>query len=106
MPEGIFVTHVTEVHYIPPKGISAEIFRTFADIFPVADFYYEYIPSFSSLWAFAVGSLKYSPGDVSPQTISERLRERKLDNLLYYDQETHNRLFHLPKCLRKILSPG
>ncbi|MEW6213861.1 MAG: polyamine aminopropyltransferase [Nitrospirota bacterium] len=103
MPDGIFVTHATEVQYIPHKSISPEIFRTFAEIFPIAEFYYDYIPSFSSLWAFTVGSLKYSPMKMSSTNIGNRLKERRLENLLYYDVETHKRLFYLPKCLRKLL---
>lgn len=103
MPDGIFVTHATEVHYIPHKSISHKIFRTFAEIFPIAEFYYDYIPSFSSLWAFTVGSLKYSPRETSSTTIGTRLKERRLKNLSYYDQETHKRLFYLPKCIKKLL---
>jgi len=104
MPEGIFVTHATDIHYTPYKTISPGIFRNFTKIFPAADFYYEYIPSFSSLWAFALGSLRYSPKSLSPQSIHKRLRKRGLDALSYYDQETHTRLFHLPRCVRKLLS--
>lgn len=106
IPDGIFVTHATEVHYTSNESISAQIFKTLADIFPVAQFYYEYIPSFSSLWAFTVGSLKYSPGEMSSTIVGKRLKERKLKNLSYYDPETHKRLFYLPKCLRKLLLPG
>ncbi|MEW6162893.1 MAG: polyamine aminopropyltransferase [Nitrospirota bacterium] len=103
MPDGIFVTHATEVHYISGRSLSIEIFRTLAEIFPIAEFYYEYIPSFSSLWAFTVGSLKYSSGEMSSTTIDNRLKKRGLTNLSYYDQETHKRLFYLPKCLKRLL---
>lgn len=103
--DGIFVTHATDVSYTS-KGISAQIFKTLADIFPVAEFYYEYIPSFSSLWAFTVASSKYNPGQISSSVVSTRLKERKLKNLSYYDPETHRRLFSLPKCIRKLLTTG
>lgn len=101
--DGIFVTHITEVHYIPNKSISTEIFKILTEIFPITEFYYEYIPSFSSLWAFTIGSLKYSSKEMSSTTIGSRLKERKLENLLYYDQETHKGLFNLPKYLRDLL---
>lgn len=103
--DGIFVTHATDVRYTS-KGISAQIFKTLADIFPAAEFYYEYIPSFSSLWAFTVASSKYNPGQISSSVVSTRLKERKLKNLSYYDPETHRRLFSLPKCIRKLLTTG
>jgi spermidine synthase len=73
------------------------------NIFPCTDFYYEYIPSFSSLWGFAACSQKYSPRKISPAMVDKRLKKRKLDTLSFYDKETHLRLFNLPKMLRQIL---
>lgn len=102
-PDGIFITHATAAFYTSNKSISTEIFKMFSDIFQLSDFYYEYIPSFSSLWAFTIGSLKYSPKKLSSASLDKRLRKRGLRNLSYYDQETHKRLFYLPKCLRKVL---
>jgi spermidine synthase len=103
MPNGIFVTHATEAYYTPKKSISIEIFKKFSDIFPISDFYYEYVPSFGTLWSFIIGSLTYSPMKLSSVIIGNRLKKRGLNNLLYYDQETHKRLFYIPKCLRKSL---
>ena len=102
-PTGIFVTHATAVFYTPDKSITTRIFRMLSDIFPVADFYYEYIPSYSSLWSFTIGSLKYSPWKLSSSVLNRRLTKRGLNNLSYYDQETHKRIFSLPKCVRKVL---
>jgi spermidine synthase len=104
--KGIFVTHATDIHYTLKKGVSTQVFKTLIDIFPKVEFYYEYIPSFSSLWAFTIGSLKYNPGEISSNIISKRLKERKLEDLSYYDPETHERLFCLPKCIRKFLTSG
>lgn len=102
-PDGIFVTHATAVFYASYNTTCIRIFKILSDIFPVADFYYEYIPSFSSLWAFTIGSRKYSPVKLSAATLDKRLKKRRLNNLSYYDQETHKKLFYLPKCLRIFL---
>ncbi|MEW6675963.1 MAG: polyamine aminopropyltransferase [Nitrospirota bacterium] len=102
-PEGIFVTHATEVYYNFDKSVFIKIFRILTEIFSIAEFYYEYVPSFSSLWAFIVGSLKYSPKKISSTTVSNRLKKRRLKDLLYYDEETHKRLFSLSKYLRNLL---
>lgn len=101
--KGIFVTHATEIHYVSNTGVSTQIFKTLTDIFPKVEFYYEYIPSFSSLWSFTIGSLKYSAREISSNIISKRLKERKLENLLYYDAKTNERLFCLPKFIRRLL---
>ncbi|MFZ6016523.1 MAG: polyamine aminopropyltransferase [Nitrospirota bacterium] len=102
-PEGIFVTHATEVYYNFDKSVFIKIFRILTEIFSIAEFYYEYVPSFSSLWAFIVGSLKYSPKKISSTTVSNRLKKRRLEDLLYYDEETHKRFFSLSKYLRNLL---
>jgi len=103
MPNGIFVTHATEAYYTQNKSISIEIFKKFSDVFPISDFYYEYVPSFGTLWSFIIGSLTYSPAKLSSVIIGNRLKKRGLNNLSYYDQETHKRLFSIPKCIGKYL---
>jgi spermidine synthase len=97
---GIFVTHTTGVFYTSSGYIYTDILKSLNDIFPLTDFYYEYIPSFSSLWGFAACSQKYSPRKLSSATVYKRLKKRKLNSLSYYDTETHTRLFHLPGLLR------
>ncbi len=101
--DGIFVTHATGVFYTSIESIYISILNTLNTIFPLTDFYFEYIPSFSSLWGFVLCSQKYTPKKLSPSSLSKRLKKKKLDSLSYYDTETHTRLFHLPKLLRKSL---
>jgi spermidine synthase len=102
-PGGIFVTHATGVFYTSNENINTNILKTLTDIFPFTDLYYEYIPSFSSLWGFAACSQKYSPQRLSPAVVDKRLKKRNLDSLSYYDKETHTRLFLLPKMFRNFL---
>jgi spermidine synthase len=102
---GIFATHTTGVSYTPSEYIYTDIVKILTDIFPLTDFYYEYIPSFSSLWGFAACSQKYSPRKISPDTVYKRLKKRNLDSISYYDKETHTRLFHLPRLLRNFRCP-
>jgi spermidine synthase len=80
--------------------IHMDILKTLNDIFPLTHFYYEYIPSYSSLWGFAACSQKYSPHTLSPAAVDKRLKKRNLDSLSYYDKETHTKLFLLPGLLR------
>jgi spermidine synthase len=102
--DGIFVTHATEIGYLRSKGISRMILRTFGQVFPKSMIYCEYIPSFSCVWGFTIGSLRYSFSGVSAKTIEKRLRDRKLHDLSYYDIETHRRLFNQPKNVRKFMN--
>lgn len=106
MPDGIFVTHATSVYYVPHKNISIRIFKTLNEIFPEVDLYYEYIPSFGTLWAFITASLKYSPKKIASDILKKRLEERCLKTLSFYDADIHARLFRMPVCIRKVLSAG
>ena len=101
--DGIFVTHATDVYKSSQKNISLKILRTLRGIFPKTSYYYEYIPSYGSQWSFVTGSFKYSPDGMSASLVEKRLQQRKLENLLYYSPETHNRLFCLPKHIRNII---
>ena len=100
MPGGIFVTHANAISCIWGKDISSAIFRTIAGVFPRANLYSEYVPSFGSLWSFVIGSLRYRPERLSVSAAENRIRRRNLGDLFYYDAEVHRRLFRLPKCLR------
>lgn len=104
MIDGIFVTHATAIYYFPHKNFSIKVLKALTEIFPKADLYYEYIPSFGTLWAFTIGSLIYSPKKISSALINQRIKERKLENLLYYGAEIHERLFKLPKCIKKLIA--
>ena len=99
--KGIFVTHATEVHYTTHKKIADKIFTDLKKIYPIVKLYFEYIPSFICLWGFAIASLKYNPENVSLITIQRRLRERNIEDLLYYDAEIHGKMFALPTCIRR-----
>ncbi len=98
---GIFVTHATNV--AESETISNKIFKLIKDIFEKTAFYYEYIPSFASLWAFVIGSIKYNPQKISSSIINRRIKKRLLSNLSYYDAETHTRLFCIPRHIRRLL---
>jgi spermidine synthase len=100
---GVFVTHATDVDYTDRKKVCIQVLKDVRKVFPISAFYYEYIPSFSSLWAFAIGSLKYSVDNISASILKKRLKARNLRDLLYYDHETHQRMFSIPKCIKRLL---
>ena len=101
--DGIFVTHATDVCKPVKENVSVRIHRRMGGVFAKTSYYYEYIPSYGSQWAFITGSLKYSPEEISSSIVEKRVRQRKLGNLLYYSPETHKRLFCLPKHVRNII---
>ncbi|MEW6569916.1 MAG: polyamine aminopropyltransferase [Nitrospirota bacterium] len=101
--DGIFVTHATNVDYPGYEGVCSRVVKALGRIFPKYAFYYEYIPSFGTLWGFAIGSLEYAPDGLSPGLVKKRLLARKLEDLSYYNPETHQRIFSLSKPVKRFL---
>ena len=99
-PGGLFVTQAVEVLYGKVE-YHTQIYRTVSNVFPVAESYCDYIPSFSSVWGFVIGSKGCSAKQLTSNEITNRIRKRKVRNLRYYDGETHQRLFNLPLMVRK-----
>jgi spermidine synthase len=100
-PDGIFVTNATAVYYMTHKNYSSGIMKKLLSIFPKVDPYYEYIPSFGSLWLYATGSFRYSPGVMSSSVIERKLKQRGIEKLFYYNPGTHGRLFTMPPCMQR-----
>ncbi len=100
--EGIFVTHATAIDSTVHTNISKKIFKMLAKIFPLTNIYYDYVPSFGTLWTFVISSFRHNPLKISPVVIDERLSKRRV-KVLYYDSESHKRLFSLPKYIRNLL---
>lgn len=63
------------------------------------------MPSFTSEWGFNIATKEADAadlyiGNVADGTLEKRLSERKLNELSYYDQITHTRMFSLNRTVR------
>jgi len=80
--------------------------RTLRSIFPIVRTYQADIPSFGGPWGFCVASMKIDPTKLSVKEIDNRIKERGLNNLKFYDGTAHQGMFTFPKHMRKALSQG
>jgi len=62
--------------------------------------YAAFIPSYDATWGFNVASKKHSPDYLNKEEIDSCLRERNIDSLKFYDGETHQHMFSIPKDIR------
>ncbi len=90
-----------------------EVRGELARVFPLVRSYATYIPSFWSAWGFIVASAGADPGALDRVTVNARLAERALDGqpplidqLDFYDGETHDGLFALSRGVRQLLVGG
>src|ERR1044071_2019219 len=65
-----------------------------------------YIPLYGSLWAMAVCSDKLDPKAFTADEIDRRIEARKMQELRYYNGETHEGVFALPNFVRDLVTPA
>ena len=96
--DGIVVTQAasTAVHNL---NIFSSIARTLIQVFPVVRPYTVNVPSFFTPWGFILASKKTDPHHIASQDIDIKLHSMK-DSLKFYDHETHQNIFSLPKHIR------
>lgn len=81
----------------------AELVRSLHQQFAVVRCYGLYIPLYGAYWGLAVASDELDPLELKAQQVAERLRQRKVRDLQYYNEQVHGALFALPNYYRELL---
>jgi spermidine synthase len=79
----------------------AELAQRLNSLFRIVRVYTMYIPLYGSLWAMAVCSDKLDPKAFTADEIDRRIDARKLQELRFYNGETHDGVFALPNFVRE-----
>lgn len=78
------------------------LYQTLARLFKVVRPYYAFVPSFDGPWSFLFCSQSPDPKTMRKTEVNHRLGTIK-SRLRFYDGETHEGLFQIPKYLRATL---
>jgi spermidine synthase len=101
-PSGIFSTQVDSCS--PTNlNVPVAIYKTLGAVFSSVRLYTCYIPSFDSLWGFIIATDWPELFDLKTKNIDRRSSKLLNQGLKFYDGETHNSMFSLPKYLRRRL---
>jgi len=84
----------------------AELAQRLNSLFRIVRVYTMYIPLYGSLWAMAVCSDKLDPKAFTADEIDRRIDARKMQELRYYNGETHEGVFALPNFVRDLVTPA
>ena len=79
---------------------------TLKEVFPIVRPFSAWVPSYGSLWGFVSASKLFDPKKLPPQTIIDRLKNRGISDLKYYDHNVHKMLFELPRNLSSPINMG
>lgn len=91
--DGLFVAQTESPLF--NADVVTRIYRDLSQIFPIVRPYFACIPSYpGGLWSFTLGSKKYDPLAVTPESIPAL-------NYRYYNAEVHRAAFALPQFLRE-----
>ena len=83
----------------------AELARSLREQFSVVRCYGLYIPLYGAYWGLAVASDELDPLELREQKVAERLKQRNVGDLQYYNAQVHGALFALPGYYRDLLKP-
>src|SRR5690348_7419149 len=84
----------------------ADLAQRLNSVFRIVRVYTMYIPLYGSLWAMAVCSDKLDPKAFTADEIDRRIDARKLQDLRFYNGETHEGVFALPNFVRELVIPA
>jgi spermidine synthase len=102
-PGGALVLHLGAPVARPERV--AELAQRLNGIFRIVRPYTMYIPLYGAQWAMAVCSDKLDPNSITADEIDRRIEHRKLQDLRFYNGETHEGVFALPNFIRDLVTP-
>jgi spermidine synthase len=103
-PGGALTLHIGSPSARPERV--AELAQRLNGLFRIVRAYTMYIPLYGSQWAMAVCSDKLDPKSFTADEIDRRIEQRKLQELRFYNGETHEGVFALPNYVRELVTPA
>lgn len=102
-PGGALTLHIGAPVARPDRV--AELAQRLNGIFRIVRPYTMYIPLYGAQWAMAVCSDKLDPKAFTADEIDRRIEQRGLQDLRFYNGETHEGVFALPNYVRDLVAP-
>jgi spermidine synthase len=100
-PGGLFVAQAGSGSLLQ-LGFHAVLYKTLKRLFKTVRPFYTFIPSFDVPWAFLMCSSRGDPRRLTAARVNAQIR-RLRGALRFFDGETHEGLFRVPKYLRTLL---
>lgn len=100
-PGGALVMHMGAPFHEP--GQIRHMSGMLAENFSQVHAYGLHIPLYGSYWSLVVASDTLDPLALTAETVAQRLQERGVDGLQYYNPAVHGALFALPNYYQKLV---
>ena len=89
---------------IGEQAFFTAIHRTLREVFPVVAGYQTFISCFGTPWGFILASKKVDPRKQDVAAVDRLIADRVKGELAYWDGQTHQHAFGLPKHLRRAIA--
>jgi len=103
LPGGALVLHLGAPSAQPERV--GELAQRLSGVFRIVRPYTVFAPLYGAQWAMAVCSDKLDPKAYTADEIDRRIEQRRLQDLRFYNGETHEGVFALPNFLRDLVAP-
>ena len=85
---------------VADEAFFTALHRTLADVFPIVRGYQTFVSCFGTPWGFLLGSKSVDPLMLDTARVDALIAGRVRGDLRYWDGQTHQHAFSLPKFLR------
>jgi len=102
-PGGVF-TMQAGMTKVGEQGFFTAINRTLREVFPIVAGYQTFISCFGTPWGFILAGKKVDPRKQDAAMVDRLIAERVKGELAYWDGQTHQHAFALPKHLRRAIA--
>jgi len=79
------------------------VYSSLSSVFSIVRPYLVYVPLYGAIWGMATASDKTDPLLLDPKDVEDRLKDRAISHLQYYNGDTHRGVFGLPNYVKSII---
>jgi len=101
-PKGVMSMHLGSP--IARPNVFHRIVSSLRQVFRHVRPYMVYVPLYGTAWGMAVASDETDPLSLSSEQVDQRIAERGISHLQFYNGDTHRAVFALPNYVREILA--
>lgn len=99
-PGGALTMHLGAPVYHPERV--SDITANLRQVFAVVNPYLVTVPLYGAQWGFACASDSLDPLSLSEEQVEQRIAERQLQHLQFYNGATHRGIFALPNFVKQL----
>ncbi len=103
-PGGALMLHIGSPVYEPPRV--ARLVADLREVFGIVRPFGLYVPLYGAYWGMACASDTLDPLALDAASVEQRLAERAIGDLRYYNGDIHRALLALPNFYRDLIAPN